>query len=143
MGEGELVVVLLVAVAVAAGQAEGDQGETLAGLLGHDDVAQGLERVGQVVGGAGEVAHDGAVALLAQADQLVVLADDLAGSLGEVESEGRLVGTEVVDVEDELLGEILGGAPDDPADAGVDETILQSPRLAHTHTHAHTPTASQ
>ncbi len=132
VGQCELIVVLL--VAVDGGQAEGDQGETFAGLLGHDNVAKGLEGVGQVVRGAGEVVHDGAVALLAQPDQLVVLADDLAGSLGEVESEGRLVGTEVVDVEDELLGEILGGAPDDPADAGVDETVLQSPRLAHTHT---------
>jgi hypothetical protein len=38
--------------------------------------------------------------MLAEADQLVVLADDLRGAFGEVEREGGLVGAEVVDVED-------------------------------------------
>jgi hypothetical protein len=46
------------------------------------------------------------------ADELVVLGDDLAGALGEVEREGGLVGAEVVDVEDELLGQVLLVAPD-------------------------------
>jgi hypothetical protein len=45
-------------------------------------------------------------------DELVVLGDDLAGALGEVEREGGLVGAEVVDVEDELLGQVLLVAPD-------------------------------
>jgi hypothetical protein len=46
--------------------------------------------------------HDAAVARLAQADQLVVLSDDLASAAGEVQREGGLVGAEVVDVEDEF-----------------------------------------
>ncbi len=77
-----------------------------------------------MIGGADEVAHDGAVAVLAEADELVVLADDLGGALGEVESKGRLLGAEVVDVEDEVLGEVLARAPDGPADARVDEAVL-------------------
>ena len=58
--------------------------------------------------------------MLAKADHLVVLADDLGGTFGKVESEGGLVRTEVVNVEDELFGKVFRGAPDDPADAGVD-----------------------
>jgi hypothetical protein len=69
------------------------------------------------------------VAALAEADELVVLADDVGGALGEVEREGGLAGAEVVDVEDEVLGEVFVGAPDDPADAGVDEAILQRAAL--------------
>jgi hypothetical protein len=83
-----------------------------------------LEDFGEVVGGAGQVAHDGLVALFAEADELVVLADDLGGALGEVERKGGLLGAEIVDVEDEVLGEVFVRAPDDPADAGVDEAVL-------------------
>lgn len=125
-GEGKLVVgavgngVLFGAV----GEAKGDEGQAVAGRLGHDDEAEVPEAGGEVVGGADEVAHDGAVAVLAEADELVVLADDLGGALGEVEGEGGLLGAEVVDVEDEVLGEVLAGAPDGPADAGVDEAVL-------------------
>ena len=61
--------------------------------------------------------------MFSQADQLVVLADDLGGSLGEIEREGGLVGAEVVDVEDEFFGQEFGSAPDDPAYAGVDKSI--------------------
>lgn len=124
MSEGELVVVALLTALVGGLEAECHEGQALAGALGHDDEAVALEDLGQVVGGAGEVAHDGLVALLAEADELVVLADDLGGALGEVEGEGGLLGAEVVDVEDEVLGEVLVGAPDDPANTGVDEAIL-------------------
>jgi hypothetical protein len=62
--------------------------------------------------------------VLAEPDELVVLTDDLRGALGEVEGEGGLVRAEVVDVEDELLGEELGRAPDYPADTGVDKSVL-------------------
>jgi hypothetical protein len=80
--------------------------------------------------------HDGAVALLAQADQLVVLADNLGGPAGEVESERGLVGAKVIYVEDQLLREVLWASPialfrrdekipnyilpDNPANARVD-----------------------
>ena len=62
--------------------------------------------------------------MLAEADHLVVLANDLGRAFGEVEGEGGLVGAEVVNVENELLGEVLWGAPDDPAYAGIDLCYL-------------------
>jgi hypothetical protein len=61
--------------------------------------------------------------VLSEADELVVLANDLGSTLGEIESEGGLVGTEVIDVEDELLGEVFRGTPDDPAYTWVDEAV--------------------
>lgn len=125
MGEGELVVVSLTGMTLTLGpQAEGHEGETSAGALRHDDEALSLQVISEVVGGSGQVGHDGAVTVLAETDELVVLANDLRGTLGEVEGEGGLVGAEVVDVEDELLGEVLGSPPDDPADTGVDEAVL-------------------
>lgn len=57
--------------------------------------------------------------MLAEADELIVLSDDLRGAFGEVESERSLVCTEVVDVKDKLLGEVFGFTPDDPAHTGV------------------------
>ena len=36
-----------------------------------------------------------------------------------------MVGAEVVDVEDELLREILGRSPDDPANTRIDKTVLE------------------
>lgn len=58
--------------------------------------------------------------MLAKADQLIVLTDDLGGAFGEVEGEGGLICTEVVYVEDELFGEEFRRTPDDPANARVD-----------------------
>lgn len=124
MGQRKLVVVPVLATLGGGLEAEGHERKALAAALGHDDEAVGLEHAGEVVGGAGEVAHDGLVASLAEADELVVLADDLRRALGEVEGEGRLLGAEVVDVEDEVLREVFVGAPDDPANAGVDEAVL-------------------
>lgn len=126
-GERKLVVVAVLdrALLAVVGEAEGDEGQAVARRLGHEDEAELLEPRGEVVGGADEVAHDGAVAVLAEADELVVLANDLGRALGEVEGEGGLLGAEVVDVEDEVLGEVVAGAPDGPADAGVDEAVLK------------------
>lgn len=62
-------------------QAEGDEGKTLAGLLGHDDEVHGFQGVGEVVCCPGEVGHDGSVAVLAEPNKLVVLANDLRGAL--------------------------------------------------------------
>jgi len=61
--------------------------------------------------------------VLSEADQLVILTDDLGGAFGEVEGEGGLVSAEVVDVEHKLFGEEFGGSPDDPAYTGVDEAV--------------------
>lgn len=119
VGEGKLVVVLF----ELRVEAEGDQGETLAVLLGHDDEAELLEGFGEVVCGPGQVGHDGTVSVLAEADELVVLTNDLGCALGEIEREGGLVSTEVVDIEDEFFGEVFGCAPDDPAYTWVDEAV--------------------
>jgi hypothetical protein len=61
--------------------------------------------------------------MLAEADQLVVLADDLGGAFGEVEREGGLVCAKIVDVEDEFFREVFGATPDDPAYTWVDEAV--------------------
>jgi hypothetical protein len=72
-------------------QAESYERETFSMAFRHDDEAELGEGFGEVVCCAGEVGHDGAVAVLAEADELVVLADDLGGAFGEVEGEGGLV----------------------------------------------------
>lgn len=81
------------------------------------------EGVGEVVCCACEVGHDASVAVLAETDELVVLADDLGCTLGEVECEGCLVCAKVVDVEDELFGEVFWGSPDYPSYSWVDEAV--------------------
>ena len=111
VGERELVVVLL----LLRVEAEGDEGETFAVLLGHDDEAELLERIGEVVCGAGQVGHDGAVSVLSEADELVVLANDLGGALGEIESEGGLVTSKIVDVEDQIVRKVVNAAPHGPS----------------------------
>lgn len=51
--------------------------------------------------------------MLAEADQLVVLSDDLGGATRKVQCEGGLVCPEIINVEDELFGKVLGVTPDD------------------------------
>lgn len=122
VGDGKLIVITV----GVRGQTEGYQGQTLALTLAHDDHALVLQLLGHVVGNAGQIHHDGAVTVLAQADQLVILANNMGGTLGEVQSETSLVGSEIIDVEDQLLGQVLGRAPDDPTNTGVDQTVLVS-----------------
>lgn len=57
---------------------------------------------------------------------MVVLSDDLRSSAREVEGKRCLIGTEVVDVEDEFLGQVLGVAPYNPTDTRVYESVLVS-----------------
>ena len=54
---------------------------------------------------------------IAQAQEVVVLRDDLPGRAGEVDLEDRHVAAQVVDVEYQVVGELLAISPDDPADA--------------------------
>jgi hypothetical protein len=61
--------------------------------------------------------------MLSEADELVVLSNDLGCALGEIEGEGGLVSTEIVDIEDEFFGEVFGCTPDDPAYTWVDEAV--------------------
>lgn len=60
----------------------------------------------------------------AQTQEQVVLRDDLAAGAGEVEGEGRHVTAEVVHLENEVGGEQVGAAPDDPADPQRREPVL-------------------
>jgi hypothetical protein len=120
MGDGELVKL----VAVLRIKTEGDQRKTLAASFRHKQEAHLLNGGSQVVCSFSQVEHDGAVALLAKTDQLVVLTQNLRSSTREVESERSLIGTKVVDVEDQLGREVLGVTPDAPANTGVDKTVL-------------------
>lgn len=74
-------------------ETESDERKTCAALLRHDDEAELFKGVGEVVGGAGQVRHDAAIAVLTEADQLVILANDLGRALGEIEGEGGLIST--------------------------------------------------
>jgi hypothetical protein len=67
---------------------------------------------------------DTTVALEAEAQEVVVLRDHLGTRAGEVEREGRHVAAEVVDVEDEVLGERLRVSPQRPADARHHQAVL-------------------
>lgn len=62
--------------------------------------------------------------MLAETDHLVILADYLGCTLREIEGEGGLICTEVVDVEHEFLGEVFGRAPDHPTNARVNLDAL-------------------
>ena len=120
MCDGELVEL----VAVIGVKTEGNQRETITTSLRHQLEAHLLNRGSQIVCGLGQVEHDSAVAVLAQADQLVVLAQNLGSTTREIESKGSLVSTKVVDVEDQLSRQVLGVTPDAPTDTGVDQTVL-------------------
>jgi len=115
---------LVVEVVVLRVERKGHQRKAFAALLGQDLEAEKLQRRRQVVGRAGQVHHDGTVAVLAQPDQLVVLANDLGGAAGEVERERSLVGTQVIDVEDQFLRQELRITPDDPANTRVHKTVF-------------------
>lgn len=54
---------------------------------------------------------------------LVVLGNDHASTPGEVEGDRCLVASQVVDMEDDRLWQVLLAPPDDPAQAGVHQPI--------------------
>ena len=74
--------------------------------------------------GVGETVHDTGVAGPAHPQKVVVLADDLVATLGEVEGEGRHIAAEVVDLEDQFLGELIGVAPHHESDTGIGQPVL-------------------
>jgi molybdopterin converting factor small subunit len=77
MGDCEFVVVLF-GLRV---EAESNEGKTLTALFRHYNEAELFKGVRKVVGGAGEVAHDGTVTVLTETDELVILSNDLGGTL--------------------------------------------------------------
>ena len=96
------------------------------------DVAHALvppcsfQALGQQPGVGEAVLHDGAVAVEAEVDEEEVLGDDLGAGAGEVEGVGFLGAAEVVELEDEVFGQVGLVSPDDPADSCVDESELVS-----------------
>lgn len=110
---------LIIGVFTVRVETECDQRQAVAAALAHDDEAKVFELAGKVVGGAGKVKHDGAVASLTETNHLVVLTDNLRSTFGEVKCETSLVRSKIVDVEDQLLGKIFRGTPHNPADTRV------------------------
>lgn len=46
------------------------------------------------------------------------------GTFGEVEGEGRLVGSKIVDMKDELIGQVLFTPPNHPTYASIHKPVL-------------------
>ncbi len=93
--------------------------------IAHTNVPPGLlERIAQQPRVREAVLHDGTEAFEAEVDEVVVLRDDVRAGSREVESEGLLGAAEIVQLEDEVPGQVGFVAPDYPADAGVDEPEL-------------------
>jgi len=120
MGQREFVILAVLVL----GETESNERKTLTSGLAHDDEATLAKALGQVVGNSCQVGHDGVITLLSQADQLIILTNNLRCTLGEVECEGSLVGAEVVDVEDEFLREVLGRTPQNPTNTRIDKAVL-------------------
>jgi hypothetical protein len=57
-------------------------------------------------------------------DEVEVLDDDLGAGSRKVQREGLLGAAEIVKFEDEMLWEVGGVSPDDPANAGGYETVF-------------------
>ena len=108
-------------------QPKGHKRQPLTTFLAHDQEPEVLEGGSKVVRCTGKVEHDGAIAVLAKTNHLVVLTNNLGGAFGEVEGERGLVGTKVVDVEDEFCRKVFRRPPDDPTDTGVDLEDDKSP----------------
>ena len=76
VGYGKLVIMVL----VLRVEAEGDKGEACTSFLAHNKEAELFEVGGKVVCSAGKIHHDGAVAMFAEPDHLVVLAYNLGSA---------------------------------------------------------------
>lgn len=59
---------------------------------------------GEIISRPCKIEHNAAISSLSKPNHLIVLANDMGSALGEVQSERGLVCTEIVDVEDELVG---------------------------------------
>ena len=91
---------------------------------GDSERSQGPDFPGEVPGRLVRGGVHPRVAFAAEADERVVLRDDLAAWAGEVQVERGHGPAEVVDVEDQVLGECVGGAPQHPAAAERGEAHL-------------------
>lgn len=133
-GQAGVVIRARLTIFLAVGVAEFDvlEGLQLVHALGAVDVAHALippcsfQAFGQQAGVGEAVLHDGAVAVEAEVDEEEVLGDDLGARAGEVEGVGFLGAAEVVELEDEVFGQVGLVPPDDPSDSSVDQAEFVS-----------------
>ena len=85
--------------------------------------------LGKVLGCLVAGGVDAAVAVTAETQEIVVLGDGLAAGAREVQREGGHVAAEIIDVEDQVLGEVLLLAPDHPPAAQGREAELVAGRV--------------
>lgn len=121
MCNGELIIVMT----LGRIQSKCYEWESLPARLTHEDETELFETGGEIVRGAGQVGHDRAVTILPETDHLVVLSNDLGGTLGEVEGERRLVCAKVIDVEDQFLRQVFRRTPNHPANTGIDLRMVR------------------
>ena len=100
-------------------ETESHEREPLSTALAQNDEPEVGEAGGKIVSCPGQIGHNELITMFSEANQLVILSDDLGGAFGKVQRKGGLVGSKVVDVEDEFFGKEFGRAPDTPAHAGV------------------------
>jgi hypothetical protein len=86
--------------------------------------ASGLQSATEQTGIGESVLHDALEARESKMNEVVVLRNDLSSRSREVEGVGLFGSTEVVQLEDQVLGKIAFVSPDDPANAGIDQTKL-------------------
>ena len=100
---------------IGVGQPVGDSGQAAVTVIDHLERPE-LRQLGtEPLRGIRTGLLDGRVAFAAQAQEVVVLRDDLATGAGEVQREGRHVAAEIVDVEDQLFGQVFLRGPDRPS----------------------------
>jgi hypothetical protein len=70
------------------------------------------------------IQHNGTISMLPQPDHLIVLANDLRGTARKVKGKGGLVGTKIVDIEDEFLRKVFRIAPNGPTHARINKAVF-------------------
>lgn len=125
-------------------ETECDEGNTFTAFLAQDGkFASVFQFLGQVVSSLDKVLHDVSESNFTKSNQDIVLCNDVGSSFTKVEGERclrftcvsrimsnvycyqtYLVRTEIVDVENQILRQVLFASPQGPADTRVSETIL-------------------
>ena len=54
-------------------------------------------------------------------------------TFGKVEGKGGLIGTEIVNMENEFLWQVLLASPDNPTNTSIDQTILMATHINTLH----------
>ncbi len=79
------------------------------------------------------VPYDFGKTLAAEPKEQIVLRDNLTGGTRKVQREGRHVAAQIIDVEDQIVGQIGFVAPDDPTDSQRREAVFVSRGVDRTH----------